>query len=437
MGLVVRIEEGDGTVQRMGFTSSPVRIGRNALNDVQLDHPMVSQWHAMLRFDESTGHVTVMDLGSTNGTAFNGARLTARSPVAVRPQDIIFFGPLKVSITLADIPPELLRALDRPSSFDAKLLTGNATMMFQGPPTSALSEDPKTVFMKQGQLPTDIQSVQTAVDRTRPAYEAFRQAWTEVERQLEGRLRDTPPHLHQYIIEAIAADLPLVTKMPDWKAFLARHNLSAGPKQVDPVEWLHRVKHGGNDAPREPVNPMLGMERVGALLETFADSFAALRRGFKQFGEEMALQLVHEETPLTSAHDGRQVLEVLLDWNEDGNQSIDDLKRGFADLAMHQVALLHGIVEGVRAMLVSIGPETLAAPPSSSTGLNLIRVNGAPKPGLFSFLPVVKRSNLWSLYRVMHRSLVEEDRFTREVFGRAFARAYFDMTGGRVQETGR
>jgi hypothetical protein len=70
-------------------------------------------------------------------------------------------------VMLSDIPPELLRNLERPSTFDAKLLTGSATMFFR--PNATAAEDPKTMFMGQGQLPFDIQAVQDAIDRTRPA----------------------------------------------------------------------------------------------------------------------------------------------------------------------------------------------------------------------------------------------------------------------------
>lgn len=429
MGLVVRIDHGDGNVQRLGFLGSPVRIGRNPLNEIPIDHPMISQWHAVIRFDETKNEVVLMDLGSTNGTSLNGNRLAARQPVVVSMTDHVFFGPLRVGVMLSDIPPELLRNLERPSTFDAKLLTGSATMFFRSPVASG-GDDPKTVFMGQGQLPFDIQAVQDAIDRTRPAYDAFRAAWVEVERQLDARLRDSAPHLRQFVAEAIESELTIVKRMPEWKALLTRYGLSTGAPDVDPVEWLDRVKHGASSARREQVNPLLGMERVGALLETFADSFAALRRGFRQFGEDMALRLVQDETSLTRAKDGREVLAELLDWNADGNEAIDSLKRAFADLAMHQVAIIHGVVEGTRSMLQTIDPAQLG----SGQGTGLVRAVDA-KPGTLDFLPVFKKSRLWGLYGLAHRALVEEDRFTREIFGRAFARAYFDMTGGRVHGT--
>ena len=115
MGLVVRIDHGDGNVQRLGFLGSPVRIGRNPLNEIPIDHPMISQWHAVIRFDETKSEVVLMDLGSTNGTSLNGNRLAARQPVVVSMTDHVFFGPLRVGVMLSDIPPELRQMLSAPA----------------------------------------------------------------------------------------------------------------------------------------------------------------------------------------------------------------------------------------------------------------------------------------------------------------------------------
>ena len=55
------------------FTNSPVRIGRNRLNDLALPYAFVSGWHAVIRFNESKA--TFYDLGSTNGSLHNGQRV--------------------------------------------------------------------------------------------------------------------------------------------------------------------------------------------------------------------------------------------------------------------------------------------------------------------------------------------------------------------------
>ena len=446
MALLARIEDQEG-VRRVGFASSPVRIGRNRLNEICLENPAVSQWHALVRFDESQGQVTVMDLGSTNGTRLNGIVLRARVPAPVGQQDQVSVGPVNLNLFMAPIPPELLET-GQQSSFDTRQLGGKATIMLDAEdgPTQFFNaagglQSPATVVMPPGTRldpnlvaettvgpgPEEFHYIQSSIERTKPAYESYRQAWQEVLRQLRQRIKDAPPHLREYIAVSLKMEFPQVTKEPDFHAIIQEFNINPGvDDEVDAVEWLRRLKHGSDaTTPAEQFNPRLAMERVGALLETFAESFISLRRGYEQFGEDMALRVVHEQTPLTAARDHRGVLQVLLDWNADGTRSVEDLKRAFADLAMHQVALLHGTVEGVRFLLHDIGPNALEAGESNTLSkINLKSVS----------LPFFKTSRLWKIYKIIHRALSEEDRFTRVVFGRPFARAYFDMTGANVQD---
>ena len=61
--------------------SIPVRLGRNALNDLQLDESFVSQWHGVIRFDEK--QTLYLDLGSTNPTLIDGEPVKRNIEVSV------------------------------------------------------------------------------------------------------------------------------------------------------------------------------------------------------------------------------------------------------------------------------------------------------------------------------------------------------------------
>ena len=63
-----------GVNRTLLVAKSPVRIGRNQLNDISLDDPFVSEWHGIIRFDDKS--VAYFNLGSTNGTLLDGKRLT-------------------------------------------------------------------------------------------------------------------------------------------------------------------------------------------------------------------------------------------------------------------------------------------------------------------------------------------------------------------------
>jgi type VI secretion system protein len=84
--LVIRlkdIESNPPMEKRYVFTTSPVRIGRNQLNDIPIPRPFVSLFHALVRFD--TGSISVVDLGSTNGVLVGGKRIEKNVPARITP----------------------------------------------------------------------------------------------------------------------------------------------------------------------------------------------------------------------------------------------------------------------------------------------------------------------------------------------------------------
>src|SRR3954469_25498137 len=76
------------------FTGAPLRIGRDAANDVVLQDPNVSRFHAEIAL--SGGSIAVRDLGSSNGTRLNGVavgsagtRLLTGAEVAIGPYRLL------------------------------------------------------------------------------------------------------------------------------------------------------------------------------------------------------------------------------------------------------------------------------------------------------------------------------------------------------------
>jgi predicted component of type VI protein secretion system len=70
-----------GRTHEHAFHQLPIRIGRNALNDLVIDDDFVSQWHGAIRSEDH--RLTFMDLGSTNGSSLNGKRLPKDVAVAL------------------------------------------------------------------------------------------------------------------------------------------------------------------------------------------------------------------------------------------------------------------------------------------------------------------------------------------------------------------
>ncbi len=93
-------------------TLPPVRpgdsvvVGRSPDCDLVLDEPTVSGRHAAIEWDGQAAWLS--DLGSSNGTRINGARLPGRQRLADR--DGLDFGRVQVSFMLVSTMREKLRA---------------------------------------------------------------------------------------------------------------------------------------------------------------------------------------------------------------------------------------------------------------------------------------------------------------------------------------
>lgn len=84
--LVIRIKDVEShppLEKQYVFTTSPVRIGRNQLNDIPIPRPFVSLFHALVRFDK--GSIAIVDLGSTNGVVVAGKRIEKNVPAQLKP----------------------------------------------------------------------------------------------------------------------------------------------------------------------------------------------------------------------------------------------------------------------------------------------------------------------------------------------------------------
>jgi pSer/pThr/pTyr-binding forkhead associated (FHA) protein len=76
--------------------------GRTKENDLSIDDPSISKYHASLMLD-SQGILHVADTGSTNGTFVNGERIAYGKAVAVSERDKVRFGLVEASF---QIPPK-------------------------------------------------------------------------------------------------------------------------------------------------------------------------------------------------------------------------------------------------------------------------------------------------------------------------------------------
>jgi hypothetical protein len=452
--LVIQIER---TQERLAdtcaFANSPVRIGRNALSDLQLDESFVSQWHGVIRFDEE--HTTYLDLGSTNPTIIDGQPVARNVEIEVSETTDIRIGTLRLHLFRAPAPPELFGARRKTSFARAEATSFNnvAATMYLGHVPSAASIKPKQqdepsaeIKVKSAPPPRAAQassppsglSATGVVTRERnaasgelPIYEphnveALYRDYTRVRTSLVAALRlqleAAAPAERQALCESLFQRYPELAHESSLREQLGKLGIETWRTGVpDMSDWLRRLTGGLFPPPGQhtPINGALALERIGEVLEVFSSAFIELRTANAQFCEEMALDKLPEDSLLHGTHDPRAVLAYLLNPDTTHSNKITELARAMADFAVHPVALVSAAVEGAREVLQALSPATL-------TGRG-----ERPGASFFGKLLGVDQKELWTRYVTAFDETIDADRFTRKLFGRAFARKYYAITGGR------
>ena len=451
--LVIQIER---TQERLAdtcaFASSPVRIGRNALSDLQLDESFVSQWHGVIRFDEE--HTTYLDLGSTNPTIVDGKPIARNVEIEVTETTDIRIGSLRLHLLRVPAPPELFGAR-RKTSFaraEATSINNVAANTYLGnvPSVSALKAKPPEELRTPAKLksvpparsPTSGLSATGVVTRDRhaasgelPIYDGIPEPYdlealyrelartrAQLVKGLRLQLEAAAPPERQTLCESFFQRYPELAHEPALREQLSELGIETWRTGVpDMTDWLRRLTGGLFPPPGQhtPVNGALALERIGEVLEVFSSAFIELRTANAQFCEEMALDKLHEDSLLHGTHDPRAVLAYLLNPDTTHSNKITELARALADFAVHPVALVSAVIEGAREVLQALSPSTL-------TGQG-----ERPGASFFGKLLGAEQKELWARYVSAFDETIDADRFTRKLFGRGFARKYYAITGGR------
>ena len=401
--LVIRVEDLDtNTSTQVVVSQSPVHLGRNPLNELALKSKFVSQWHGLIRFDESSSQFT--DLGSTNGTEIDGRLVGKGEPVTLTPTTDLRIGNLRLHFS---------RAALEASPVEQKQWTqfGMRAVKFDGPEATPAGQSEDLFEL----------------------YGAYRSRFFALEQALQRSLTQAPAGERAERVKQLQSRFPALFQEPSFLGLLGSLGLSApGGGAIEPAVGRgdERGKLTG-DLLRQfarsylpDVRPLQSLEevqeflgRLAEVLETFGSAFLELRRGQEQFGKEIAVRTSAIGNPLSRARNAGEVLRYLLDWTAKGSSRPQELMSGFVEVMLHQVALLNGMRGGVRSLLQRLAPEAIEAQ------LKTAKVQLGPlrfPAGAWPFRTAAR----WRGFLEQHRSFDEEQQLSSAVFGPEFARAY-------------
>ena len=484
------------------FQRSPVRIGRNALNELTLQEGYVSLSHAVLRFDPD--RIQVIDLGSTNGTHVDGVRIESNVPVTLKEASELRIGDIRLHLQRVSGAGAALQNRDRtqfrlmtqdvriasaplpvppgaptpppraafpgeripapPTQFvspvSAPARQGTTPAPAPVPPATSTTPQPAAsparvavssfpqasdpgatlldVDLLQVALGQDVAArpgaeealVQEVATTAYPLYVEYRKAWKKLNEALQGKAGHLPLAQRAALAEVLERQMPTLFQEEQFRAFAgtapeATAGIRVGQGPADRLLSVFASAYGARERRLDTPEDVDGfLDRLGELLETFATSFIELRRGQAEFGNQIAVRTITSDTAVRRARTPKELLNLVLDPGPHGEGHLDDLKAGFGEVMFHQVALLSGTREGVKALLEELDPTHLTRPPAQA--------GSGAQPGTLGYLWPAVLWTRWRRFSEVWRALGEEEQALRILFGPEFARAYALVMGGQL-----
>jgi type VI secretion system protein len=271
-----------------------------------------------------------------------------------------------------------------------------------------------------GTAHVQMSDVHHAIQRLRPLYDGYRQQWTRVQQELQSALGGMHPSLHEFAVSVLAREFPAVAHESDFSGLARRlgarvpagggYEGGGGEEGMAAVQRLALGVRPDEEPPRSADEAERFLACVEDVLRASAKAFVELQKGQEQFGREMGVRTIKEFTPLHAAGTPDNVLKYLLDWQKGGPHRTQELVGVYADVMIHQVALINGVMEGVRSLLARLDPAEIERSVSSAWG--------------------GRAALAWKAFMQRYQELTEADRnITEHVFGPDFARAYAEVGG--------
>ncbi len=389
----------------------PVRIGRNQLNDLHIDRPYVSQFHAAIEVTDNK--IWVKDLGSTNGTVYRGKKMDKDVPVDVTALPELHIGPVVIRFGLIEVNAEET-AIREASALDIGTAAGAGLMALRLRAPRPGQED---AFVRQ----------------VLPYIDAYRQAWANVYRLVYEHLTRLQPPARDNYLKRLLIEHPSLAQEPDFQKVSQYYGVPAhewgelnvqSAAQAALTELAKQLAPGAG-VPDDP-HKMLGFaRRLRDTMNVFLKAFVSLRDGYQEFEVEVLRRERFEMqgNRVGTAKGYMALAEVLFAQDADPKETSDQLHEIFVEVMTHQVALMNGVMEGVKELLQNLAPEAIEKRYEQK----------GKRGGLFSN----KYEGLWEEYQTVHGDYQGEDKETfLIIFGPQFSRAYAATTGEAYQTSG-
>ena len=412
--LVVTVETPDAPARELVFQSSPVRLGRGADNEVCLPFPFVSDHHGEVRFDDRSA--SYMDLGSTNGTRVEGYRIVSHAPLPIVERLVVVIGTLTLAFRHREAGVQ--------GSIGALATTTPASAVRAVPDIAARAPEPAAPVQRDRYAPPTLfpgssghgpePSDRIVRDRLapptlfppgapRPQPQPVRDRESGPPSRAAGELAGRTP--------IVPWGGPPADRSPE-PSIVAAEVERSGPSAAVPARTPTPALAPGVPLPGMSAGAVAADQhaRLQKLAKVMCDELVRLRKTYEAFGRETGIRPfpLSGTARLHDLQDGDELIRYLTS-SLLSDARLEELKRLFADMAAHQLALMGAILEGARGALQNVAPQ-------DSTG-------GRPRLAIFE-------DKRWNENLERFSAFVEDDdRLQAAVFGPEFADAYAAARG--------
>jgi type VI secretion system protein ImpI len=425
------VNTSDGSVTERTFDRSPVRIGRSPLNELQIEAPFVSHYHAVVEFDGK--RLTLRDLGSTNGIALRASgRVPPNTPVDLTQQNFEF--------AIVSLWFQLFFVNDVEPAKSVRRREGTILSM-------DLSEVQKMAaggVAPPAALPTGPDRSKELMTKLQPAYDEYRASWAKFYQQLFTTVNGLDQGARQRLLNQMLTEFAAARQEGDFQRLStyfggapAGAPAGAGARQGDmtreeaiALQALRDLAAAfvPNHKPLESVVDVVTFaQKLQDALEVFFKCFLPLRDGHRQFKTQMDIRRTRSAgaganaaRAVEMAREPREVSAHVLDWSDPSNEGSRAIESTFAEVMVHQVAMLSGVMRGARSLLAKLAPQSIEA----ELGNPRRRAASGMQLGPFRY------KTLWELYTEIYGDFAEDEKQAfMLIFGPEFVHAYSELAG--------
>jgi hypothetical protein len=392
------------------FDRCPLLIGRDAaIADLHLPDRRVSRIHASI--DLRDGQICVRDSGSLDGTFLGGTAVPSDQWVAAPDPCVLQIAHWRLSVSTCPLAEDFA---------DAGGSGDEAATAYVG---AAVRPAPQFVTPKLA-----VPSLQVA--RACAVFLASREQLLRTVREV---LEGAPPVTRVGLVHEMLRVAPAIATDSAVRALMQQYGIALEPTlEEGALAALQELAswYVHDRGPLASASDALAFGRkIKAGVDDLLSGLVPLFGGLDRFEQQMALRTDTDAMP-SSTHFPRTPRDAalrLFDWRDTSTSAVRGMRRDLVDLTMHQVAVLNGVMQGVKVLLDELAPATIEkAWRRGDAGQTLFgRVFGRVRAA----------SRRWALYSKRHSDLADEEneRF-RVIFGPAFAAEY--KQHGRVGALG-